>query len=46
MHDITLLLVVGECVTDHPDFEKITVRTVLEINLKMVWNTGKATKTM
>ena len=32
--------------TDHPDFAKITDRIVLEINLKTVWNTGKATESM
>ena len=33
----------GMCVLDHPDFEKIVSKTVLEINLKTVWNAGTFT---
>ena len=30
----------GMCVTDHIDFGKIICKTVLEVNLKIVWDAG------
>ena len=34
------LLIVGQCITMHDDYQKIVDRLVLEINLKLMWSCG------
>ena len=29
--------ILGQCITDHKDFKKIMDKTVLELNLKLIW---------
>ena len=42
-HFVNMQTNLGHCITEHMDFKKIIDRTVLEVNLKLLWSCGEET---